>query len=55
MIVSIGGMDMSKIKLILGALILLLVSLQVNAELLINGRFEEPTVFHLSLNYEHRR
>jgi len=45
---------MSKIKLILGALILLLVSLQVNASLIINGGFEDPIVGNQFGGFEHR-
>jgi hypothetical protein len=42
---------MRKIKLVLGASILLLVSGQVNASLIVNGGFEDPTIVG---PYEHR-
>ena len=45
---------MGKIKLILGASILLLVSVQVNASLIINGGFEDPVVGNQFGGFEHR-
>jgi hypothetical protein len=42
---------MRKIKLILGASILLLASVQANASLIVNGSFEDPTIVG---PYEHR-
>jgi hypothetical protein len=47
-------MDMGRTKLVLGTSILLLVSVQVNAELLINGGFEEPLVGNQFGGFEHR-